>query len=86
MDSTKNKLGTGIIIYFSVEDGDKLSFIVGVTKDLLSSYNANEILSIVSKEVASKGGGGRPDMAQAGGGDVNLINKATESVYVYLGS
>ncbi|MBT5640322.1 MAG: alanine--tRNA ligase [Rhodobiaceae bacterium] len=86
MDSTKNKLGTGIIIYFSIEGGDKLSFIVGVTKDLLSNFNANEILGVVSKEVGSKGGGGRPDMAQAGGGDVNLIDKAIEKVYVYFGS
>ena len=86
MDVTKKKIGTGIIIYFSIEDNNKLSFMVGVTKDLLASYNANEILSLISKEVGSKGGGGRPDMAQAGGGDVNLIDVAIQSVHSYLDS
>ena len=86
MDVTKKKIGTGIIIYFSIEDNNKLSFMVGVTKDLLASYNANEILSLISKEVGSKGGGGRPDMAQAGGGDVNLIDVAIQSVHIYLDS
>ncbi|MCK9927316.1 DHHA1 domain-containing protein, partial [Frankia sp. Mgl5] len=70
-----NKLGSAIIVLGSAE-GDKVNLVAGVTKDLMDQgYHAGKII----KEVAARcggGGGGRPDMAQAGGKDASKLQEA----------
>jgi alanyl-tRNA synthetase len=67
LDSLKSKLGSAVIVLGNVADG-KVSLIAGVTKDLIDRVSAPELLSLVGPDVGAKGGG-RPDMARAGGGD-----------------
>jgi alanyl-tRNA synthetase len=67
LDSLKSKLGSAVIVLGNVADG-KVSLIAGVTKDLIGRVSAPELLGVVGPEVGAKGGG-RPDMARAGGGD-----------------
>ena len=61
------------------EDG-KASAVVGVTKDLRERYNAVDLVRVASAELGGKGGGGRPDMAQAGGPDASKTDDAVEAV------
>jgi alanyl-tRNA synthetase len=65
MDNLRDKLGTGVIVLGSVAEG-KVSLCVGVTKDLISRIQAGDIVKQIAPIVGG-GGGGRPDMAQAGG-------------------
>lgn len=75
MDELKNQLGSAIIVLGATE-GDKVNLVAGVTKDLIDQgFHAGKII----KEVATRcggGGGGRPDMAQAGGKDPSKLNEA----------
>ncbi|MGE5704382.1 MAG: DHHA1 domain-containing protein, partial [Clostridia bacterium] len=75
LDELKNKLGSAVIVLGAVE-GDKVNLVSGVTKDLIDQgFHAGKII----KEVATRcggGGGGRPDMAQAGGKDPSKLNEA----------
>ncbi|KIL46088.1 alanine--tRNA ligase [Jeotgalibacillus campisalis] len=78
-DDVKNKLGSGILVLIAVQ-GEKVQVIAGVTKDLIDKgYHAGKLV----KEVASiceGGGGGRPDMAQAGGKNPSKVDEALEFV------
>src|SRR5262249_3671781 len=65
LDKVKDRLGSGIALLASVNDG-KVSLIAGVTKDLTGKVKAGELVNYVAQQVGGKGGG-RPDMAQAGG-------------------
>lgn len=65
VDDLKNQLGSGIIVFASVVE-DKVNLIVGVTQDLTAKVKAGELVNIMAGEVGGKGGG-RPDMAMAGG-------------------
>ncbi|MDF2524276.1 MAG: alanine--tRNA ligase [Clostridiales bacterium] len=77
-DIIKNKIGSGVVVLGS-SFGDKVSFIVTATKDVLDRcVHSGNIIRDVAK-VAGGGGGGRPDMAQAGGKDVSKINEALQS-------
>ena len=67
IDNLRNKLGSGVVVLGSVSDG-KVALIVGVTKDLTSRVQAGKIIAEVAKKVGGSGGG-RPDMAEAGGKD-----------------
>jgi alanyl-tRNA synthetase len=67
VDQLKNKLGSGIVVLASDGDG-KVSLIAGVTKDLIGRFKAGDLIKAVAEEVGGRGGG-RPDMAQAGGND-----------------
>ncbi|MBS4191400.1 alanine--tRNA ligase [Bacillus sp. FJAT-49705] len=84
-DDLKNKLGSGIVVLGSVNDG-KVNIIAGVTKDLIEKgYEAGKIV----KEVATRcggGGGGRPDMAQAGGKDPEKLESALNFVEEWVKS
>ena len=68
VDSLKGQVGSGIVAVVSVSDG-KASLVVGVTEDLTERVNAIDLVRAGSAAVGGKGGGGRPDMAQAGGPD-----------------
>ncbi|MBD1567332.1 alanine--tRNA ligase [Vibrio sp. S12_S33] len=82
VDELKNQLGSGIIMLGNVVD-DKVGLIAGVTKDLTAKVKAGELVNMVALQVGGKGGG-RPDMAQAGGSDVKALPKALESVDVWI--
>ena len=68
VDSLKGQVGSGVVAVVSVTDG-KASLVVGVTEDLTERVNAVDLVRAGSTAVGGKGGGGRPDMAQAGGPD-----------------
>jgi alanyl-tRNA synthetase len=78
VDQLKNKLGTAAIVLATVS-GDKISLIAGVTKDQTKAIKAGELVNMVAQQVGGKGGG-RPDMAQAGGNDPEALNDALKSV------
>ena len=78
MDKLKGKLGSAVIVLATAE-GDKLSLIAGVTKDLTGKAKAGELVNFVARQVGGKGGG-RPDMAQAGGNQPDQLPAALASV------
>lgn len=78
MDKLKDKLKTAAIVLAAVNDG-KVSLIAGVTQDATAKVKAGELVNFVAQQVGGKGGG-RPDMAQAGGTDPSGLGKALEGV------
>ena len=81
-DQLKNKLGSGVILLAAPADG-KVSLVAGVTKDLLDKVKAGDLVNSVASHVGGKGGG-RPDMAMAGGTDIDNLDAALASVKPYL--
>ena len=82
VDGLKNQLRSGIIVLGLVNDG-KVSLIAGVTNDLTSTVKAGDVVNIAAQQVGGKGGG-RPDMAQAGGSQPENIDKALAAVSTWL--
>ncbi|WP_100333365.1 alanine--tRNA ligase [Bacillus alkalisoli] len=86
MDELKGKLGSAVIVLASVQDGNKVNISAGVTKDLMEKgYHAGKLI----KEVATRcggGGGGRPDMAQAGGKNPEQVDSALQYVEEWMKS
>jgi len=82
MDDLKNRLGSAVILLASVNSG-KISFIAGVTNDLVSRVKAGELVKFVAAQVGGKGGG-KPDMAQAGGTDTAKLPQAMNSAAGWL--
>lgn len=82
VDDLKNKIGSGVIA-LGVADGDKVSLIAGVTKDLTGQVKAGELVNHMASQVGGKGGG-RPDMAQAGGSEPQNLSAALDSVTAWL--
>ena len=78
MDKLKDKLKTAAIVLAAVNDG-KVSLIAGVTQDATSKVKAGDLVNFVAQQVGGKGGG-RPDMAQAGGTDASGLSKALDGV------
>ncbi|NNE39274.1 MAG: alanine--tRNA ligase, partial [Gammaproteobacteria bacterium] len=78
LDQLKNKLGSGAIVLASV-NGSKVSLVAGVTKDATDKIKAGELVNFVALQVGGKGGG-RPDMAQAGGNDPAALPDALKGV------
>ena len=78
VDELKNQIGSGIILLGNVAD-DKVGLIAGVTKDLTGQVKAGELVNFVAQQVGGKGGG-RPDMAQAGGTDPAALPAALAAV------
>ncbi|MGA9299039.1 MAG: alanine--tRNA ligase, partial [Bradyrhizobium sp.] len=68
-DDGKKQLGSGVVAIVGVTGDGKAGVVVGVTADLTSRYNAVDLVRVASEALGGKGGGGRPDMAQAGGPD-----------------
>ena len=83
MDKLKDKLGSAAIVLSSIADG-KVTLIAGVTPDLTSKVKAGELVNHVAQQVGGKGGG-RPDMAQAGGTDPAALPAALKSVAAWVG-
>jgi alanyl-tRNA synthetase len=82
IDELKNKLGSVVIMLAAVND-DKVSLIAGVTKDLIGKVKAGDLVNHVASQVGGKGGG-RPDMAQAGGTQPENVDTALASVSAFL--
>lgn len=79
VDEIKQNIGSGIIALASNNDG-KASIVVGVTNDLTEKYSAVDLVRIGSAAVGGQGGGGRPDMAQAGGPEGSQTASALEAI------
>ena len=82
VDDLKNRIGEGIVVLGVPADG-KVSLIVGVTKGLTGKVKAGELVNHIATQVGGKGGG-RPDMAQAGGSQPEKLATALQSVNVWL--
>jgi len=78
MDQLKSKLKSSAIV-LAASEGEKVSLIAGVTQDLIARVKAGDLVNFVASQVGGKGGG-RPDMAQAGGTNAAALPKALESV------
>jgi len=75
VDSGKKEIGEGIVVIFASKDG-KIGLAVGVTSKFTNKYDAVKFAKIGSELIGGKGGGGRPDFAQAGGSDISKIEEA----------
>lgn len=82
MDQLKNKLDSGIIVIAATKD-NKVNLVAGVTQDLTQRFKAGELVNFVAQQVGGKGGG-RPDMAQAGGNDPTGLQPALKSVETWV--
>ncbi|SMY36621.1 Alanine--tRNA ligase [Photobacterium malacitanum] len=82
VDELKNQLGSGVVLLGNVSEG-KVGLIAGVTKDLIGKVKAGELVNLVALQVGGKGGG-RPDMAQAGGTDAAALPAALDTVAPWL--
>ena len=78
-DDGKSSLGSGVVVFVGI-DGDKAGVVVGVTEDLTDRFNAVDLVRAASEALGGKGGGGRPDMAQAGGSDPSKAQEALDAV------
>ena len=82
LDHCKNKLGSGVVLLAAV-DGDKISLVAGVTKDLTDKVRAGDVMKEFAGRVGGKGGG-RPDMAQGGGTDVSALEPALADLSAWV--
>jgi alanyl-tRNA synthetase len=85
VDDAKKSLGSGIAAIAAISEDGKAAIVVGVTDDLTSSNNAVDLVRIASAIVGGKGGGGRPDLAQAGGPDGAKIDEAIDAIKAAIG-
>ncbi len=83
VDQLRGKLGSGVVVLGAAVDG-KVSLIVGVTKDLTSRVQAGKIVGLLATKVGGKGGG-RPDLAEAGGSDVGSLDAALKGATEVVG-
>jgi alanyl-tRNA synthetase len=79
VDQLRDKIGSGVVVLGSASDGN-VSLIVGVTKDLTSRVQAGKVVGAVAQKVGGKGGG-RPDLAEAGGKDASALDAALDGAY-----
>jgi len=78
VDSLRQKLGSGVVVLGMPEDG-KVALIAGVTKDLTAKVHAGKLIQALAKQVGGSGGG-RPDLAEAGGKDTSALKNALQNV------
>ena len=83
-DDGRTKVGSGIVAIANNSADGKLGIVVAVTPDLTGSISAVDLVRVASEAVGGKGGGGRPDMAQAGGPDGTKANAALEAIRAHL--
>jgi alanyl-tRNA synthetase len=79
-DEGKKALGSGIVAFIGVSEDGKASAVVAVTEDLTSRFSAVDLVRVASSALGGQGGGGRPDMAQAGGPDGSKADEALEAL------
>src|SRR5690606_21636712 len=81
-DQLKNKLGSAVVV-LATTDAGKVSLVAGVTKDLCDRIKAGDVVNLVAAQVGGKGGG-RPDMAMAGGSRPEALDAALKSVRAFV--
>jgi alanyl-tRNA synthetase len=79
-DAAKEKVGSGVVAIVGIAPDGKAGVVVGVTKDLAGRFNAVDLVRIAAARLGGKGGGGRPDMAQAGGPDGSQAQAALDAI------
>jgi alanyl-tRNA synthetase len=79
VDSLRQKLGTGVVVLGTADDG-KVALLAGITKDLTSKLHAGKVIQEIAQKVGGSGGG-RPDLAEAGGKDTFALKSALDQVY-----
>jgi alanyl-tRNA synthetase len=84
VDNLRNKLGSGVVVLGSADGEGKVALIVGVTKDLTGKVQAGKVVGQIAKLVGGSGGG-RPDMAEAGGKDAGALDAALQSASKVVG-
>ncbi len=84
VDSGKKQIKSGVVAFISVSEDGKGSAVVGITDDLTDKLNAVDLVRILSAILGGKGGGGRPDMAQAGGPEGNKADEAFAGLKDFL--
>ncbi|MDR3469566.1 MAG: alanine--tRNA ligase [Xanthobacteraceae bacterium] len=85
-DDGKKQLGSGVIAIVNVGEDGKAGVVVGVTPDLTARYSAVDLVRVASEALGGKGGGGRPDMAQAGGPDGSKADAALQAIAAAIGA
>jgi alanyl-tRNA synthetase len=83
VDDGKTKIGSGVVAFIGIDNG-KAGIAVGVTEDLADKFNAVDLVKIGAEKLGGKGGGGRPDMAQAGGPDTSGGDAALDAIEAML--
>jgi len=86
VDAGKKHLGSGVVAIVGVTGDGKAGVVVGVTPDLTARFSAVDLVKIAAAALGGKGGGGRPDMAQAGGPDGANANAALAAIEKAIGS
>jgi alanyl-tRNA synthetase len=80
VDDAKKQLGSGVVAIIGITPDGKAGVVVGVTADLTARFNAVDLVRVASEALGGKGGGGRPDMAQAGGPDGGKADAALAAI------
>ncbi|MCW5717224.1 MAG: alanine--tRNA ligase [Bauldia sp.] len=80
VDEGKKKIGSGVVAFIALGEGNRASLVVGVTPDLTAANNAVDLVRIGAATLGGSGGGGRPDMAQAGGPEGEKAEAALEAI------
>jgi alanyl-tRNA synthetase len=84
-DEGKKKVGSGVVVIVGVTGDGKAGIVVGVTNDLVARFSAVDLVRKGAEALGGKGGGGRPDMAQAGGPDGSKADAALKAIEAALG-
>jgi len=85
-DEGKKQVGSGVVALVATSEDGKGSIVVGVTPDLVSRFSAIDLVRKASEALGGKGGGGKPDMAQAGGPDGSKADAALRAIETALGA
>ncbi len=85
-DEAKQAIGSGVVAIVGVAEDGRAGVVVGVTPDLTKKFNAVDFVRLASEKLGGKGGGGRPDMAQAGGPDGGAADQALAAIAEMLES
>ena len=84
-DEGKRQVGSGVVAIVATAEDGKAGIVVGVTDDLTKRFNAVDLVKKGAEALGGKGGGGRPDMAQAGGPDGSKAEDALKAIEAALG-
>ncbi len=84
VDQGKESIGSGVVVMIAVSEDNKVGVVVGVTDDLTDRFNAVELVKVAAETLGGRGGGGRPDMAQAGGKDGEKADEAIAAIEALL--
>ena len=84
-DEAKARVGSGVVAIVGIADDGKAGVVVGVTPDLTERFDAVALVRAASEQLGGKGGGGRRDMAQAGGPDGSKAQEALDAVAAAMG-